>query len=124
VVNDGQPRKAVFYSSTRDGRTFAPRVRLSSAEQEEAAHPQIAVGSSGTVAVVWDEPRAGARQIIFRRVGQDGQWSAARTLNAAGTASHPVAVSVADGFLVGWTSGEAATSAITLQRIGGQFASR
>ena len=118
VVNEGQPQKAVFYASTKDGRTFTPRVRLSAAGQEEAAHPQIAVGSSGAVAAVWDEPRGNTRQVIFRSLGADGQWSAARLLDSTGTASHPVVVPVADGFLVGWASGEAVTSAVTLQRIG------
>jgi Cu/Ag efflux protein CusF len=118
VVSEGQTQKVVFYASTKDGRTFTPRVRLSAAGQEEAAHPQIAVGASGTVAAVWDEPHGSVRQIMFRTIGADGQWSAVRALNPAGTASHPVAVPVADGFVVGWTGGEAATAAITLQRIG------
>ena len=54
MVNDGQPQKAVFYASTKDGRTFTPRARLSRTDLEEAAHPQIAFASSGGVGVVWD----------------------------------------------------------------------
>jgi Cu/Ag efflux protein CusF len=118
VVSEGHPQKAVFYSSTKDGRTFTPHLRLSRPDQEEAAHPQVAVGASGAVAAVWDEPHGGMRQVVFRAVGPEGQLGVGRTLSSDTTASHPVIAPVVDGFLVAWTSGEAAASAILLRRVG------
>jgi Cu/Ag efflux protein CusF len=117
VVTDGEPQKVVFYASTKDGRTFTPRRRLSGLEQKEADHPQIAAGSSA-VAAVWDEPHGDTRQVMFTTLGIDGQWERARALNTTGSASHPVVVRVGDGFLVGWVGGEGLSSAIALQRIG------
>jgi hypothetical protein len=125
VVNEGKAQKAVFYASTKDGRTFTPRVRLSGPDQEEAAHPQVAVGASGAVAAVWDEPHGGVRQVVFRTAGPDGQLGVGRTLSSGAPASHPVIAAVAGGFLVAWTEGEAAGSAILLRRVGaGQPASK
>ena len=118
VVNEGQkPQKAVFYSSTKDGRTFTPRVRLSMPDQEEAAHPQVAVAVSGDVGAVWDEPHGGARQVFFRTVGTKGQLGAGRALNTDASGSHPVIAAVADGFLVAWTNADVADSAIILRRV-------
>jgi Cu/Ag efflux protein CusF len=118
VVNEGQMQKAVFYASTRDGRVFTPRVRLSSANQEEAAHPQIAVRQDGAVAVVWDEPHENARRVLMRMAPAGRQFGQATTLNATQSGDHPVITPAADGFLVAWTSGESTGSFIELQRVG------
>jgi Cu/Ag efflux protein CusF len=117
VVSGAQTQKVVFYASTKDGRTFTPRVRLSSTDQEEAAHPQMAVRRDGVVGVVWDEPHNGARRVVMRTAA-GGQFGPASILNPAGSGDHPVIVPVADGFLVAWTSGESVGSAIEVQRIG------
>jgi len=117
VVNEPQPHKAVFYSTSADGRTFSPRVRLSRPDQEEAAHPQIAIGKSGTVAVVWDEPGKTFRQGVVRILGTGGQARSGRNLNSAVSASHPVIAPISDGFLVAWTSGEGTDSAIVVDRV-------
>jgi hypothetical protein len=117
VVNEGQQQKAVFYSLTKDGRTFAPRVRLSRPDQEEASHPQIAFGQ-GVAAVVWDEPHAGGvRQVMLRTVGANGKAGGSRTLSGATTASYPVIAPVADGFLVAWTEGQPAAAYIVIRRV-------
>ena len=42
-------RKPLSTRSTKDGRVFEPRVRLSNDTQDDAAHPQIAVDSAGNV---------------------------------------------------------------------------
>jgi Cu/Ag efflux protein CusF len=116
VVNEGQPQKTVFYSSTKDGHTFTPRIRLSRSDQE-AAHPQIAVGSSGVAAVVWDEPHGNGRQVILRTIGPDGEPGAGRAISSEGSASDPVVVAAGNDFLAGWTSGEGAAADIVLRRV-------
>jgi Cu/Ag efflux protein CusF len=120
VVNEGQTQKVVFYSSTKDGRTFTPRTRLSASGQDEAAHPQIAAGKSGNVVAVWDEPHAAMRLVVLRTIWPDGRLGVGRSLNSGITGSHPVIASVTDGFLVAWTSGEGASSAIVMQRVGAE----
>jgi Cu/Ag efflux protein CusF len=117
VVNGDRPQKAVFYASTKDGRAFTSRVRLSAADQEEAAHPQIAIRHDGAVAVVWDEPRSNARRVVMR-TATGGQFGLAAVLNSRDSGDHPVIAPVADGFVVAWTGGEALNSVIELQRIG------
>jgi Cu/Ag efflux protein CusF len=116
VVSGPPTQKAVFYASSNDGRTFTPRVRLSSAEQEEAAHPQIAVRRDGAVAVVWDEPHGDARRVTMRTAA-GADFGAAVVLNPVKSGDHPVIVPVADGVLAAWTTSEPA-SAIEVVRIG------
>ena len=102
LVNDAAPQKAIFYTSTTDGRSFAPRIRLSGVDQEDAAHPQIAVDSAGDVAVVWDEQQGNDRKIVMRVArSAEGNSARAEVLNASGSALHPSSVAAA-GFLVAW----------------------
>jgi Cu/Ag efflux protein CusF len=117
VVDAGQPQKAVFYASTKDGRQFTPRLRLSSADQDEAAHPQVAIRRDGAVAVVWDEPHGNERRVLMRVAAAGGQFGPVSVLNV-GSGDHPVVVPVAEGLVVAWAAGESADSAIHVQRIG------
>jgi Cu/Ag efflux protein CusF len=117
VVSEGQPQKVVFYSSTSDGRTFTPRLRLSASGQDEAAHPQIAAGKSGSATAVWDEPHSGMRLVMFRTIWPGGRLGIGRSLNTSITGSHAVIVPAADGFLVAWTSAEGAASAIAMRHV-------
>ena len=117
VVNQQQAQKVVFYASSADGRTFSPRVRLSRPDQDEAAHPQIAVGTSGTPAAVWDEPHGGIRQVVLRTIAPDAQPGTGRSLSSNVTASHPVITPIDGEFLVAWTSGEGANSEIVVGRV-------
>jgi len=117
VVTKGGTQKVVFYSSTKDGRAFTPRVRLSGSGQDEAAHPQIAVGHSGSAGAVWDEPVGDMRLVVFRPIWPGGKLGVGRSLNSAISGSHPVIASVDDGFLIAWTSGEGASAAIALQHL-------
>jgi Cu/Ag efflux protein CusF len=114
--------------STDGGRSFSPAttindssltgVRLSSANQEEAAHPQMAVRQDGTVAVVWDEPHGDTRQVLMRTAPPGRPFGPATVLNAMHSGDHPVIAPVADGLLVAWTSAGSTGSFIELQRIG------
>jgi Cu/Ag efflux protein CusF len=116
-VSEGQPQKAVFYASTKDGRAFTLRIRLSASGQDEAAHPQIAAGKSGSAAAVWDEPHGDMRLVVFRTIWPGGQLGVGRSLNSGITGSYAVIAPVSDGFLVAWTSGQAAASSIVMQRV-------
>ncbi len=118
LVNDSVPQKAIFHSSTTDGRTFTPRTRLSASDQEDAAHPQIAADEVGNVAAVWDEQSGGRRTIVLRtsRAGTR-EFGAPRVLNVRDSAFHPVIAGLDKGFLAAWAeSGE--RSAIHVERVG------
>jgi hypothetical protein len=118
LVNEATPQKAVFYTSTNDGRAFAPRTRLSSSDREDAAHPQIAVGSTGVVAAVWDEQHGDARRIVARLApAGSGVFGPAMILNANSTAFHPHVVAVKDGFLIAWSVRAGDRSDILVRRV-------
>jgi hypothetical protein len=118
LVNDTAPQKAIFYTSTRDGRSFAPRRRLSTADQEDAAHPQIAVDTAGNVAAVWDEQQGDTRRIVMRVAAEStSSFDAPRALSDGTSVFHPHIVGVNGGFLVAWGMRTGDNSAIIVQRV-------
>ena len=53
-MNDGGENTiALFYSVSRDGKSFAPRQRIPAEGMPH--HPQITIGSDGAPRVAWDE---------------------------------------------------------------------
>jgi hypothetical protein len=70
--NTGEPTIAIFYATSRDGRSFGARQRLPT--EAVAHHPQIVLAADGTPTVAWDESGTGMRRIVvatgpaFRRV--------------------------------------------------------
>ena len=60
VVNEGEPLKALFYATSRDGKTFSPRARVHVDAEAMPGHPQLTLTSDGGAAIVWDEVIAGA----------------------------------------------------------------
>lgn len=100
-AGQGQPRKAIFYSSmAQDGR-FTPRLRLDAGDAE-TAHPQIASDEHGSSAVVWDEAAAGVRRIALRKIA-DGAVAPVEHFDDRG-GSYPV-IAAADGaWVIVWTS--------------------
>jgi hypothetical protein len=118
LVGQDAPQKAVVYTSTKDGGVFAPRIRLSSDTQDDAAHPQIATDSAGNVGAVWDEQHGDARRIVLRTAAAGtGVFGAPRALNTSGSAFHPFIAGLREGFLVAWPGGTASQSAIVIQRV-------
>jgi len=118
LIGRDAPQKAVVYTSTKDGRAFEPRIRLSSDSQEDAAHPQIAADSSGHVGAVWDEQNGDVRQIVLRMAAAaSGRFGSPRTLNTGGSAFHPFIAGLREGFLIAWPGGTASQSAIVTQRV-------
>ncbi len=118
LVGHDAPQKAVVYTSTKDGSVFAPRIRLSSDKQDDAAHPQIATDAAGNVGAVWDEQDGDARRIVLRTLAAGvGHFGAQRTLNSGGSAFNPFIAGLREGFLIAWPDGTASQSAIVLQRV-------
>jgi len=119
LVNLPTPQKAIFYTSTTDGRTFAPRIRLTVDDREDAAHPQIAVSLNGHhVAAVWDEQQGDTRSVVARLASSmKGSFGPPHTLNEGRSAFYPHVISVSDGFAVAWAERAGETSAIVVQRM-------
>jgi hypothetical protein len=120
LVAGPEPRKGIFYSSTKDGTSFAARLQMSGDSVEDAGHPQLAVDGAGNVAVAWDEQAGDKRNIVVRvsRRGS-GRFEPAEVLTPDGSGLNPYVAGLARGFLVAWPIGSGAESAIRLARVGG-----
>ena len=103
LVQDGDPHKALFYATSRDGKTFSARTPISVAATATPGHPQLALGADGGAAVVWDELVAGQRRVAFARTSRAGASQPPQILSGDESASHPVIVRSDGGFLVAWT---------------------
>jgi hypothetical protein len=110
VVTAPSERKAVFYSVSRDGRTFSPRLELPNLGSGSASHPSIAAGNDGRIAIVWDE-----RRDIGLVEMRDGRFSRPTPVDASSDGTYPVAAYTSDGLVVAWTAKEAGKSTIALR---------
>ena len=63
LVSDGEQQKALFYSTSRDGKTFSPRARVPTAGVTNPGHPQMVLTPDEGAAIVWDEMIDGVRRI-------------------------------------------------------------
>ncbi len=118
LVDGAEPRKAIFYSFTTDGTSFAPRLQMSSAAIEDAGHPQLAVDEAGNVAAAWDEHTGEKRNIVVRLSRQgSNRFEPAVILTADGSGLNPFVAGLRRGFLVAWATGGEA-SAIRLVNVG------
>jgi hypothetical protein len=121
VVNEGEPYKALFYATSRDGKVFSPRVRIPTARDTTPGHPQLALTSNGGAVIVFDEVTTGARRVSLARVLRTGEPETPVVLSADDAASYPVIVqTVPRGLLVAWTSRSgdpSKPSTIRLQRV-------
>ncbi|MCM3879095.1 MAG: glycoside hydrolase [Vicinamibacterales bacterium] len=123
LVNQAEPQKAIFYSTTTDGKTFSPRIRLSAESQSDAAHPQIAVDGAGNLAAVWDEQQGDTRQVIVRRMDAGATFGVPVAIGGPTSAFYPFVLSVNGSFLAAWTTGSGDASAIVVRRLDGIAAS-
>jgi hypothetical protein len=115
VVSQPEPHKAIFYASSRDGRTFTERVRVST-ELHNAAHPQIAIAPRGGVFVVWDEIVNGQRQLLVSR-GSEGHFRPAAPIGTSTPASYPAMTATSDSILVAATEGASSESVIRVHQV-------
>ena len=104
VVNDGEPQKALFYATSRDGKTFSARSRLPVASAVTPGHPQLTLLSDGGAAIVWDEVVSGLRRVAVTRVSRAGAVQPAQILSGDESASNPVIASVDANVVAAWTS--------------------
>lgn len=117
LVSQGEPQKALFYATSRDGKTFSPRARVPTAGVTNPGHPQMVLTPDGGAAITWDEMADGVRRVSFTRVSRTGAFRPPQALSASDTSSHPVMVrSGAGGVLVAWTSRAAADSSLIKMR--------
>jgi hypothetical protein len=113
------PQKAIFYSSTSDGKTFAPRLKLTSEETEDAGHPQMAVNGTGHVAAAWDEQNGDRRTVVLRvSPGADRTFNPPQVVNADGSGFHPFVAGLDEGFVVSWAESGGGQSVIRVARYG------
>ena len=113
VVGGPNPEGALFYASTRDGRTFTPRTRIPTLGSARPAHPQIVVDRRGRIVVAWDELLNGQRLAAAREVSKSGQrvdFGPVITLSPGKPATYPVLAATSSGVVAVWTTGgDAAT---------------
>jgi hypothetical protein len=104
LVQEDEPRKALFYATSRDGKTFSPRARVPAPANVTPGHPQLTLTPDGGAAIVWDEVVDGLRRVSFTRVSRTGTFRPPQILSADESASNPVIVPSDGGVLVAWTS--------------------
>jgi hypothetical protein len=126
VIGGDRPQGAIFYASTRDGRTFTPRVRVPGLDSPKPQHPQLALASDGRVLIAWDETVDGVRRaavVTMTIAGHAAPAFSAPVLLEASTAStpratvYPVLATTPRDTVAAWTSGSGETSAIAVRRL-------
>jgi hypothetical protein len=115
VTEKSGPVKALFYATTRDGRTFSPRRRLPT--EGQANHPQLAMDAAGSLAVAWDESGNGSRVLAsaLGRPDAAGVMQFTRSAGARDVGTYPVLVAVPKGaWLRAFTAGDPNRSEIRI----------
>jgi hypothetical protein len=115
VVDRPEPHKAIFYTWTTDGRTFAPRVRITTVGRH-AAHPQVVAHAFG-VSVLWDELVDGQRRVSMMRRSRSNRNFAPVVLGEGPAATYPTAVLVGDDLVAAWVQGGGNQSSIAVRQI-------
>jgi hypothetical protein len=106
VIGGATPEGGLFYSSTRDGRTFTPRTRVPTLGSPKPSHPQIVVDRSGRIVVAWDESLNGRRTAALREVKPVSgglTFGEIIELAPAGTSAYPVLAATPNGLVAVWT---------------------
>lgn len=101
-----EPTIAVFYASTRDGKSFTARRQLPT--EGVAHHPQIVIGVDGMPVIVWDESGDGARRVVMA----SGPQMNRRVLSGPQSGVYPSIASTGSAVVVAWTTTAGGTSRI------------
>jgi hypothetical protein len=118
VIDGAEPTGALFYATSRDGRSFTARQRVPTLGSRKPGHPQIAIDGSGKVVIAWDEVIDGVRQaaLTVTSAAADGslRFDPPRRLGT-GSAAYPM-FAVSNGRIVtAWTDGIGAQSVIAVR---------
>ena len=108
LIRDSEDQKALFYATSRDGRTFSARARVPTEGVTNPGHPQLTSLPDGGVAIVWDENKDGVRRVSLTRAN-GGAPQPPLVLSGSESASHPVVARAGSNLLVAWTSRPAAS---------------
>jgi hypothetical protein len=118
VSENGAEAGALFYATSRDGRTFSRRARVPTFGGPHPTHPQIAVSQRGEVFVAWEELRNGRRETAVRSVRLDAAGGlSAGPIQPRGSGVYPVLAATSRGILAAWTESAAGTSRIRIKRV-------
>ena len=81
-------------------------------------HPQIAIGSDGSVTIAWDEGANGQRRVAMARTTLNAPAGAvpARTV-ISDSAVYPVVAATSDATVLAWTSSPGPASVIRVERV-------
>jgi hypothetical protein len=120
VLGGEKPEGAIFYASSRDGRTFSPRTRIPTLGSPKPMHPQILADRSGRLTVAWDEVIGGVRQAAMRTIEFDksGQpiFGATTRLGAPDVpSSYPMLVSTPAGVVAVFVEGKVGASSLRVK---------
>jgi hypothetical protein len=129
VIGGDTPEGAIFYASSRDGRSFSPRTRVPTLGSPKPMHPQIVTVNAGQLAVAWDEVIGGVRQASLRtmRFDEAGKpiFGAPMRLGSPDEpSSYPILLSTPTGVLAVFVEGKAGASSIQVASPPGLRASR
>jgi hypothetical protein len=121
VVKGPTPEGALFYASSRDGRTFGERVRVPTLGSPKPSHPQIAIDGRGRIVIAWDESVDGQRVAALRELRRDPgdriSFGNPVMLAAQGPAVYPVVAPMTTGLAAAWTAGSGASSTIGVRAV-------
>lgn len=109
VVGGSNPEGALFYASTKDGRTFTKRTRIPTLGSLKPSHPQIVVDGSGRIAVAWDELIDGQRVAAVRALSVNADrtigFGSIVPVSPDGPAMYPVLAASGTDIVAVWTTG-------------------
>jgi hypothetical protein len=108
LISGPNPEGALFYASTRDGRTFTRRVRVPTLGSPKPSHPQLVSDRAGRLLVAWDEVVKGQRVSAVREVkvgGATPSFGPIVTLAPQGPAMYPGIAASDRGLVAVWTTG-------------------
>jgi hypothetical protein len=113
LKESGQETLALFYASSRDGRSFTPRVRIPT--DGPAYHAQIVLSGGGALTIAWDEALKGGRHVRFARGTPSpggGISFFPLALDGDRLGSYPSIAATASGMTAAWTKPGTADSRI------------
>jgi hypothetical protein len=122
VIGGETPQGAIFYASTRDGRTFTPRLRVPTLGSPKPSHPQLTLAADGRVTIAWDETIDGVRRAAVTTLASVGAappaFASATLLDPlAQAAVYPALAATPHHVVAVWASGSGETSGIAVRRL-------